>query len=170
MDCDVQKSNQLHVILKNRSHFLSETMAEVKGTYKAFTKFYAKLTKALPMDDLLDEFYANRLLPDDHKAKIESLRTRKEKAQYFLDEIIKRGLSIGYTKQFNEMINVMESSNDPVLKNLSKQIQEYAFSISPNSSDDNGKYFNVFIAKCPIVGLLLCCLVETEVCVWACQF
>ena len=113
-------------------------MAEIEGAKKAFTKFYAKLTEALPMNDLLADLYTKRLLPGNHKAKVESLSTQKEKAQYFLDEVIKRGLNIGYTLQFNGMITVMESSDDPVVKYLAKEIQECALGVSPNSSDDNG--------------------------------
>jgi len=110
------------------------------GINKAFTKYYAKLTEALPMDDLLAELYANKLLPGDHKAKIESLNTRRQKAQYFLDEVIKPGLSIGYTGQFNKMIKVMESSDDRVVKHLAKQIQECVHGVSPDSSSSSDDY------------------------------
>ena len=108
------------------------------GGQRAFKKFYKKLTEVLPMNDLLADFCANKLLPGNHKDMVESLRTQKEKAQYFLDEVIKPGLNIGYTEQFNKMINVMESSDDPVVKYLIKQIQEYMLDVSPSSDDDNG--------------------------------
>ena len=117
-------------------------MVEVEGAERAFTKFYAKLAKVLPINDLAADFYANGLLPGDHKAKVESLSTRKEKAQYFLDEVIRPGLSAGYSVQFNKMINIMKSSDDRVVKRLAKQIEECALAVSPSSSsDDNGNYF-----------------------------
>ena len=112
-------------------------MDEIDVVKRAFTKFYNKLTEALPMDDLLAEFSASKLLSGNHKNTLESLSTQKEKTQYFLDEVINPGLNIGYTGQFNKMINVMESSDDPVVKYLVKQIQEYVLDVSP-SNDDNG--------------------------------
>ena len=112
-------------------------MVEV-GVKKAFKKFYNELTEALPMNDLLAEFSASKLLSGNHKNILESLSTQKEKAKYFLDQVIKPGLNIGYTEQFNKMINVMESSDDPVVKYLVKQIQEYMLDVSPSSDDDNG--------------------------------
>ena len=117
---------------------MASEVVEVEGAKRAFTKFYAKLTEALPVNDLLADLYANKLLPGNHKAKVESLNTQKEKAQYFLDEIIKPGLSIGYTRQFNKMIYVMKSSDNPVVKYLAKQIRDCALGAPPSSSDDNG--------------------------------
>ena len=113
-------------------------MVDVEGAKRAFTAFYAKLTEALPIKDLLAELYANKLLPGNHKAAVESLSTKIEKAQYFLDEVIKPGLNIGYIGQFNKMITVMESSDDPVVNYLAKQIQECAHGVSLSNSDDNG--------------------------------
>jgi len=133
-------------------------MAEVERIKKAFTKYYAKLTEALPMDDLLAELYANELLPGDRKAEIESRNTRKQKAQCFLDEVIKPGLSIGYTGQFNKMISVMESSDDPVVKYLANQIQEYIHGVSSDSSssstsDDNGVFVYYFVHVANTIAL-----------------
>ena len=47
-------------------------MVKVEGAKRAFTKFYAKLTEVLPVNDLLADLYANRLLPGNHKAMVES--------------------------------------------------------------------------------------------------
>ena len=112
-------------------------MAEVESSKKACKKFYKKLIEALPMSDVIADFCAHKLLPGNHKAIMESLSTQKEKAQYFLDKVIKPGLHIGYIRQFSKMIDVMESSDDPVVKYLVKQIQEYMLVASPSSSDDD---------------------------------
>ena len=109
-------------------------MVEVE---RAFKKFYEKLIEVLPTNDLIADFCANKLLPGNHKAIMESLSTQKEKAQYFLDEVVKPGLHIGYIGQFSKMIDVMESSDNPVVKYLVKQIQEYMLVASPSSSDDD---------------------------------
>ena len=112
----------------------------VEGAKRAFEMFYGKLIEALPINDLLSDLYASKLLRGNAKAKVktkvESLRTQKEKAKYLLNEVIKRGLSVGNVEQFNKMITVMESSDDPVVKHLAKQIQECALGVSPSSSDD----------------------------------
>ena len=112
-------------------------MVEVESGKRAYKKFYEKLIEVLPINDLIADFCAHKLLPGNHKAIMESLSTQKEKAQYFLNEVIKPGLHIGYIGQFSKMIDVMESSDDPVVKYLVKQIQEYMLVASPSSSDDD---------------------------------
>ena len=112
----------------------------VEGAKRAFSKFYGKLIELLPMNDLLEDLRANKLLPGIHKAKIKSLSTQKEKARYLLDEVIKPGLSVGYIEPFNKMVTVMESSDRSMVKRLAKQIRTCSLDVSPNSSssDDNG--------------------------------
>ena len=85
------------------------------------------------------EFVANKLLPGDHKAKVESLSTQKEKAQYFLDTVIKPGLSIGYTEPFNKLIIIMESSDNGTVQFLAKEIQKRVVGVSSIFSDDKSK-------------------------------
>ena len=113
-------------------------MVEVESGKRAFKKFYKKLIEALPMNDLITDFCAHKLLPANHKAIMESLSTQREKAQYFLDEVIEPGLRIGYIGQFSKMIDVMESSDNPVVTYLVKQIQDYMLVASPSGSDDDG--------------------------------
>ena len=120
------------------------TMVEVEGAKRAFEMFYEKLIETLPINDLLSDLYASKLLRGKAKGndkakvktKVESLSTQKEKAKYLLDEVIKPGLSVGNVEQFSKMITVMESSDNPVVKQLAKQIQECALGISPSSSHD----------------------------------
>lgn len=113
-------------------------MDEVKVAKRAFKKFYPELIKVLPITDLLPEFFANDLLSGEQKAKIESQSTRKEKTGYFLDEVIKRGLDIDYTEQFNKMIFIMDSSDDDVTRYLAQQMRALVISCSIASSEDNG--------------------------------
>ena len=115
-------------------------MDEAKGAERALTKFYAELIDTLPINEMLADFRANKLLRGIHKTKFKSLSTEKEKAQYFLDEVIKTSLSVGCTEQFNKMIAVMKSSDDSTVKHLAKQIIMCALddSSSSSSSDDNG--------------------------------
>ena len=117
---------------------------EDEGAERAFTKFYAELTEAIPINEVLGDRRINILLRDVHKAKLNSLITQKEKAKYFLNEVIKPGVIIGYLEQFSAMISVMISSDDSTVKNLAKQIimcshdDSSSSSGSSSSSDDNG--------------------------------
>ena len=51
-----------------------------------FKKFYSELTKVLPMiiNNLVTTLYSSELLSGDHKGRIESLLTDREKTDYFL--------------------------------------------------------------------------------------
>ena len=101
-----------------------------------FRKFYAKLLKVLPMKTILSEFYSRGLLPGDHKANIEALDTQKRKAEYFSDFVIKPGIEVGYTGQFDEMLKVMEISDDPAVKFVAGEIRGCSSSSSSSSSTE----------------------------------
>ena len=114
-------------------------MDDVEHARKVFRVFYAKLSE-LSMNDLVAELYANELLPGDHKAKVESHGTQREKAQYFLDSVIKPSLNIGCTEPFNKLITIMESSDNYALQFLANQIRKYYGVGVPNVfSDDKSK-------------------------------
>ena len=143
-------------------------MVDAESAERAFKKFYAKLTQALPINELVADLYANNLLPGRHKSKVDAISTQEEKAQYFLDEIIKPGLSIGYTGQFNKMISVMESSDNPVAEYLGKQVREWAIGASSSSDDDkNGNNTQLHAVMHTIVHKLMKisrCLTQRVVC------
>ena len=103
-----------------------------------FKKFYSELTKVLPMiiNILVTTFYSSKLLSGDHKGRIDSLPTDREKTKYFLDEVIKPGLEIKYTKQFDEMLKVMTNSDDPAVNYLVDEMQKFV-STSVSSVDQN---------------------------------
>lgn len=109
---------------------------------EVFTKFYVRLTE-LPINDIIGELYANNLLPGDHKSKVKSLSTPKDKAQHFLDEVIQPSLKIGYTEQFDILISIMESSDNGTLKHLAKEIRKCLPDLSTavlHSNSDKGKH------------------------------
>ena len=95
-----------------------------------FKKFYSELTKVLPMiiNNLVTTLYSNELLSGDHKGCIDSLPTTKEKTEYFLDKVIKPGLEIKYTKQFDEMLRVMRTSDDSAVNYLVDEMQKFTTS------------------------------------------
>ena len=100
-------------------------MVDAVEAKKKFQYSYPYLIEALPIDDLLPEFFAKGLLEGQSKSKLESRTTRQEKTQYFLDEMIKPSLTTGLIQPFNNMITIMESSELSVAKHLAKQIKEF---------------------------------------------
>ena len=89
-----------------------------KTAKDVFTEYYSNLLEVLPMNLLVSTLYSKRLLSEDHKRKIDSSSTQREKSQYFLDNVINPSLKIDYTEQFDEMLRAMESSDDPAVKHL----------------------------------------------------
>ena len=106
-------------------------------TVDVFKKFYSRATKVLPMiiNDLVTKLYSDKLLSGNHKDCIDALATGKEKTKYFLDEVIRPGLEINYTKLFDEMLRVMESSDDPTVNYLVNEIHKFSISSSMSSVD-----------------------------------
>ena len=92
----------------------------------AFKKFYPSLQEILPVDVLTTQFFAKGLLSNAHKEKLDGLSAtramNKEKAKFFLDEVIAPGLKIGYTQQFDEMLAIMTNTDEPPVKFLASEI------------------------------------------------
>ena len=86
-------------------------MAMAKPTteqyYEAFKKSYPKLIDALPINDLLPDFFEAGVVPVNVKEKLNSIPVRSEKVKCLLDEM-ELGLKAGITDQFESFICVME--------------------------------------------------------------
>ena len=67
------------------------------------------------INDLVARLYSDKLLSGNHKDCINYLAMSKEKTEYLLDKVIKPGLAIKYMKLFDEILRVMESSDDPTV-------------------------------------------------------
>ena len=74
------------------------------------------------MSQVISQFYSRTLLSNNHKNELDTLMTNRAKAEYFLDKVIKPGLQIDYTKQFDEMLLIMRTSDDPPVKYLGDNI------------------------------------------------
>ena len=85
---------------------------------KAIQKFYPNLLKVLPITELVERFYSVHLLSHYHKSNLDGLPSRKDKAAYFLDEMLIPGLSMNCTKHFDEMITMMKESDDILARHL----------------------------------------------------
>ena len=100
----------------------------------AFKKFYPKLAEVMPayINTVMTHFLSIKLLPTFHHDNLNSLKTDKEKSEYFLTKLIKSGLEVGYTAQFEEMLKVMRRSDDYAVYCLVNDIQR--FNSTANSS------------------------------------
>ena len=94
-----------------------------KTTEDIFKEFYPKLLGVLPIDCLIPQLYSKQLLSSNHKDRLQALTTKKERAKYFLDEVIEPGLQVGYMDQFDEMLAIMMKSDDPLVKFLANEIK-----------------------------------------------
>ena len=71
-------------------------------------QFYPKLVKTLPMDDVCfrSKLYSADLLPGNLKDQVKLKPTCADKAEYFLDQIIKN------EADFIKLLEVLEQIND----------------------------------------------------------
>jgi len=92
---------------------------------EVFKEFYAKLVKALPMNDALfiAELVSNDLLPGDLEEQLESQKTSADKATHFLKRVIKPSVSSRDSNSFDKLLNVMEDSEYEHVKELTKLIR-----------------------------------------------
>ena len=85
---------------------------------------YPELLKLLPMEDnfFIAELFKRNLLPHNLKAVIDSLSTRADKVTKFLDSVITPSTENLNNVNFNELLQVMMTSNDNAVKQLAKEI------------------------------------------------
>ena len=93
---------------------------------RVFQQFYSKLVETLPMDDavFIAKLFSNDLLPGDLKNQLKLLhRTSADKAALFLDSVIEPSVTSDGGSSFDKLLNVMEDSEYPHVKELAKQIR-----------------------------------------------
>jgi len=89
---------------------MAEAMAEnppPEKFYEAYKKSYEKLTKALPVNDLIPKLFSEGILPGNLKSRIDCITVPSEKTRLLLDEM-EGGLRIGITDQFDRFVRVLE--------------------------------------------------------------
>lgn len=103
---------------------------------EVFQQFFAKLAKALPMDDVIfvAELFSRGLLPGNHYDEVESKPTRGHKAVYFLSHVIKPAID---ARNFKELLNVMEDSEYCNVKQLAQQIKSQ---LKINADNTTGQF------------------------------
>ena len=73
-------------------------------------------------------------MSSDDKTKIDAMTIKKEKIVHFLDNVIKPGLEIGYTEQFDEMVRMMEAVQYRPVKYLAGEIKKFLSSQSSHNT------------------------------------
>ena len=94
--------------------------------YEAFKKSYAKLIKALPINDLLPELVSAGVLSGNLKKRMDATSVESEKVKVMLDGM-EGGLKAQIPDQFEEFIRVIEQfsidESDMVVGKLAKDIR-----------------------------------------------
>ena len=87
---------------------------------KVLKKYSIKLCKALPMDDpiFLIMLENHDILPGDSRDKIETQKTKIEKANYYIQHVIKTSSDLYLLKLFQAMEQYYKEYNDNVLQEL----------------------------------------------------
>ena len=90
-----------------------------------FGHYYTILVYVLPMKDatFMDELSKYDLLPEDIKAKLESLTERNQRALCFLDSVITPGLANGNSGCFVSLLAVMKSCKHKNVEELGIEIE-----------------------------------------------
>ena len=124
---------------------LKMAKTDTKTAKDAFTEYYSNLLEVLPMNLLVSTLYSKKLLSEDHKRTIDSSSTQIEKSKYLLDNVINPSLKIDYTELFDEMLMIMEKSDDPTVKHLVGKIRMSMCgqpSTAPDPTSDPIKLFS----------------------------
>ena len=125
-----------HVVLCFVELCLSDASAQKQlPEMDALVTFYDKITKALPVNDLLPELVTQRVITIDDKTTIAaSGTTDSERTQYLLDYYIARPLSAGDPTCFHKLIDLMSNSTkcnflvSDILCHLSTAMKHQKFS------------------------------------------
>ena len=94
---------------------------------EAYERFYPDLLISLPMED--PQFYLElekkRLFFGDHSEEVKAKDTEARKAAHFLQNAINHSLKIDNTEPFDNLLEVMENSDNGVCQSLAKEIKTY---------------------------------------------
>ena len=87
---------------------------------KALNKYCIKLCKTLPMDDpiFLIILENHDILPGDSREKIETQKTKVEKANYYIQQVIKTSTDLYLPKLLQAMEQYYKENSDITLQEL----------------------------------------------------
>ena len=91
---------------------------ECSKAIESITTNYAKLTEGFPIDGLLPHLYSKKVISGVQKEDIQKEKLKKGKVSLLFDEVIKPELVIGISTKYDNLIKVMEASDDSTAKHL----------------------------------------------------
>ena len=108
---------------------------------EVYEKYTETLVRTLPMDDVTftTRLFSCGLLPSGVYDKMKSLGNETEKAEYFLNKIIKAAFDIDDTDDFNKLLTVMEECDYNRLRNLAGKMK------SNLSKEMNYLYLHIYV-------------------------
>ena len=94
---------------------------------EAYERFYPDLLKSLPMADpqFHDSLEKRKLFSGDLLEEVKAKDTEARKAAHFLQNVINHSLNIDNTEPFDNLLEVMENSDNGVCQRLAKGIKTY---------------------------------------------
>ena len=100
-------------------------MATKKSPIEAFEYYHEALIFSLPMKNVkfLNDLCKHDLILEDCKLNLESLTAHKERASYFLDEIIKPKVKAGGSAYFFKLLTVMKTCGHENVEDLAGKIE-----------------------------------------------
>ena len=108
---------------------------------KIYEENLEKLVTVLPMNDVkfTTRLKRKKILPDSVDAHIKSLPTESDKADYYLNNVIKKSLDIDETAEFENLLTVMEKCEYPHIERLTVKMK------SDLDNEVKGNNFNICI-------------------------
>ena len=85
---------------------------ECSKAIENITTNYAQLTRSFPIDGLVPDLYSKKVISDVQKEHIEKEKYKMGKVSFLFDEVIKPELVIGISTKYDNLIKVMEDSDD----------------------------------------------------------
>ena len=93
---------------------------------KSIKKNYVEITN-LPIDAILRHLYAKEVITVRDKEMIKTLQLKRDKMEYFLDNVITLSLQNSVTVKFKKFLEVMEDSGDPVFVKMAVKLGNYDY-------------------------------------------
>ena len=79
---------------------------------------YSKLTTGFPIDGLLPDLFSKNVIVDVQKETIQKEKMKNVKVSFLFDEVIIPELKIGISTKYDNLIKVMEASDDSTANSL----------------------------------------------------
>ena len=92
-------------------------------TIKNIQNKYSRLSTSFPVDGLLPRLYSKEVIDKEQKEAIQGKSLRKEKVSYLFDEVIVPELEAGISTKYDNLIEVMKTSDDTLDKRLVELLQ-----------------------------------------------